>query len=74
MCLSFVYELATRWSFDAEKKLSAGATVWKVNGGRKMKARTQDRTKDQQICNLLRYHCAIRAFYLYDEFYLSFVL
>lgn len=29
---------------------------------KKKEARTQVRTKDQQICNLLRYHCAIRAF------------
>ena len=38
-----------------KKKLS-----WKDHLVNK-KARTQDRTKDQQICNLLRYHCAIRA-------------
>ena len=28
---------------------------------RKNEARAQVRTKDQQICNLLRYHCATRA-------------
>ena len=33
----------------------------------KDKARTQIRTKDQQICNLLRYHCAIRAIFFKNE-------
>ena len=33
----------------------------------KKEARAQVRTKDQQICNLLRYHCATRASCLWND-------